>query len=246
MLDLNQIVMDSMKSITEEKLVETMVKAQLEATIKEVIKDVFKDWSPFGKQLKKEIEEGMKIDFDKLELASYNDLVLTYIKEEIEKSIHSEGLTSIKEQVTNLLSDHKDVYTITEIIDTIRDEYKDEDEKITLIIEDEGRFVHVYLDSESDKKRWDCEYRFGVSLETKKEEDKIYRNESNFENTGKVYTMQINDSKISSVDMVNGMNGIKEIFYKIHLTGAKVKFDNGTDVDDYYVYHRDEDEREEY
>ena len=237
MLDLNLIVANAMKEITEEKTVEKLVKKQLEETITDVVQKNFNSWSSFGKSLEKHIESELNVNFKELNMVSYNDFVLKVIQESLDKDMYGAGREHLQNSLDNILKNSKEEYTLTELLDELRDEYRSEDDgdELTLHIERDGMFVHVSFD-ENDVSRYNCKYRLDFMLKDKSASDSDIYGKSL-----KPYHIKIEGGNPKITEIISGLSGVNAILYNMYLSGAELNFDFGLDADNYDLYHvRDE------
>ncbi|MEG1870974.1 MAG: hypothetical protein RR192_03130 [Peptostreptococcaceae bacterium] len=228
MIDLNKIVNDSLIKMEEGNFVENVVKERLEKTITEIVDDVFREWSDFGKNLKSHIETNLNVDLDNLGIEGYNTLVLAAVKEQLDKSITVQGIDKIKESTERMLSDIKDSYTLSEIIETLKEssfidqsEY-DEDDKISLAITKSGIFTHIYMDIEEKN----YEYRYDYKIDIDEE--------------GKPYSIELKGNEIDKNKILGGLYGLDELLFKIYAHGSKIVLDNGMDPEDYDIYFKED------
>lgn len=165
-MDLNVIVNNTLSELKEEGYVEKIVKKQLEKTIQDIIEDSLRSWSDFGKELKQQVQEQMNFNLEKLDIPSYNHVVMNIIKNELERSVHEEGAKQIQESIQDLLGTAKKEYKLSELIKEIvehdcelneldYDDYKE----ITVIVEDKYGSKYVYIDPEEDKPWYQCKYK---------------------------------------------------------------------------------------
>ena len=63
--------------------------------------DALRSYSDFGKKLKKEVETNLAINLEKLDIPSYNQVILNMIQDELDNSIYKEGMETIKEPTGN-------------------------------------------------------------------------------------------------------------------------------------------------
>lgn len=165
-MDLNLIVNNTMAELQKDGYVEKIVKNQLEETIQDIIKDSFRSWSDFGKELKQQVQEQMQFNLDKLDIPSYNQVILNVIKSELERSVHEEGAKRIQENIQEILGTSKEEYKLSELIKEIVEqdcelnelEYDDYKE-ITVIVEDKYGSKYIYIDPEEDKTWYSCKYQ---------------------------------------------------------------------------------------
>lgn len=174
MIDLNKIVNETLVNLEEEKFVEKVVKERLEKTITGIVYDVFREYSDFGKSLKTYIEGNLNVDLDKLGLQGYNTLALEAIKEQLDQTITVQGIEKLKKSTEEMLSDVKDTYKLSEIIEKLKGESleeeweHDEDDRVALFIEGiEGEYRHIYLSEEDTDRKYSCDYQIDVDREGK-------------------------------------------------------------------------------
>ena len=131
-----------------------------------------------------------------------------------------------------MLSDVKDEYTLTEIIGKLKEESSkeewefDEDEKVTLIIEESScGYKHIFLHKEDEERKYDCDYQININGD------------------GKPYNIKLNGDEINAKKILGGFYGLDELLFKIYAHGSKIVLDKGTDPDDYEwdLYYRHED-----
>lgn len=227
MINLNKIVNDSMKQIENEGFVEKIVKEKLEETIKDIVSDTFRSWSNFGENLKKHIEENLNVNLEELNIDGYNTLVLAAVQEKLDLATKVQGVEKIKEAMDEMLKDVKNEYKLSELIEELkgedyRDKYEyDEDDQITLIIEDRYSFKYIYLDKEASKGKYNCDYRIS-----------FYKD--------KIYSLEIKDKEITKNNIMAGFHGLGNTLFKIYASGAKIVLDCGDDPEDYELYYRED------
>lgn len=233
MIDLNKIVNETLVNMESEKFVEKVVQETIEKSIKSIVNDVFRDYSDFGKNLKKYIEANLNVNFDRLGLEGYNGIVLAAIKEQLDRTITIQGVAKIKESMETILSDVKEEYTLSEIIEKIKTddpckelyEY-DYDEHIFLIIEkSSGGYTHIYLDNDEDEP--DRKYEYSYQIDIDKE--------------GKPYSIKIKGDEINTKKIMGGLYGLDKLLFKVYSQGAKITLDQGNDPDNYDLYYNQED-----
>lgn len=81
-MDLNKEIQVITDKVILEKLPE-MVEQHVTSMINSVVKDVFNGYSDTSKQLKKRIEETLKVNLEKFDLIDYNALVAKTINDNL-------------------------------------------------------------------------------------------------------------------------------------------------------------------
>lgn len=232
MIDLNKVVNDTLSEMENEKFVEKIVKDTLEKSIKSIVDDIFRSYSDFGKKLETYIESNLNIDFNRLGLEGYNGIVLAAVKEQLDKSITVQGVEKIKNSMDEMLSDIKEEYTLSEIIEKVKDDSDKEsyeydyDEHVFLIIDkSSGGYTHIYIDNDEDEADRKYDYSYQIDIDNK----------------GKPYSIKFKGDEINTKQIMGGLYGLDKLLFKIYASGAKIKLDQGDDADDYDLYYNQED-----
>lgn len=223
-MDLNKMVMNSLSRMESEGKVQEIVDKHVAKTIESVVDDAFGSWSDFSKNLKKQVEEKLQVNFEELDLASYNALIMKVVKEKLDDSIANEGVKRINESIDSLLGSAKSEYKLSELVKEMSEEVDTDDmgyeeyHEMTMHIDDSFILSKIIaLDPESDKSKYDCKYRFWVDNKT-----------------GKVSNIQIReDSHRTSREVhefdaraiMRGFHGLEETLFKIYANGSKVIVD---------------------
>lgn len=225
MIDLNKIVNDSLIEIEESGIVKETIKKKIEKTIDDIIDDLFRSYGTFGKQIKKEIEENLQIDTNQLKIVGYNAYIAQFVKEYLDTSIMTKGMDNLKEQMDNLLTNMKSEYTLSELISLFKESVdSDDNDRIGLIIKEEGSFSYIYLDNGNNigNNKYSYQYRIGL-------------------HDGKVFSFEYKNKPISLEMMTESFYGLKRMFVLMYASGSKIIFDKGLYEEDYDLYYDDDD-----
>lgn len=222
-MDLNKMAMDSLSKMESEGKVQAIVEKHVESTVNDVVKDLFGNWSDFSKELKNKAKEALQINFDELNLSTYNHLILQAIKDKLDDEITTQGVNQIKNQIEGLLSDTKREYKLSELVKELTQEIEgideigyDEYHEMTLHVDDPYGSYWIGMDAKNDIGEYSCKYRLHVSKE------------------GTVYSVKINEEEYSrkrSIDefdlkaVMKGLSGLEETLFKIYASGAKLIID---------------------
>lgn len=222
-MDLNKMVIESLAKMESEGKVQAIVEKHVESTVNDVVKDLFGNWSDFSKELKNKAKEALQINFDKLNLSSYNHLILQAIKDKLDDEITNQGIAQIKNQIEGLLTDAKREYKLSELVKELADEVEGRDElgyeeyhEMTLHVDDPYGSYWIALDARNDINEYSCKYRLHVNKE------------------GQVYSVTINEQEYSrkrSIEefdvkaIMKGLHGLEETLFKIYASGAKLIID---------------------
>lgn len=233
MIDLNKIVNDALVELEKERFVETAVKKRLEKTIEEIIDDTFRKWGTFGENLKSYIDKNLNVNIENLGIEGYNTLALKAIQEELDKVITTQGIEKIKDTTREILSDVKSEYTLSEIIEALKEEnlkeeYEfDEEDTIAIIIEGvEDGYKHIYLSMEEPTSSYGSvsKYKYDYQIDINR--------------LGKPYSIKLKNEEIDTKKILGGLYGLDKLLFKIYSSGAKIILDKGMDPEDYDIYYR--------
>jgi len=165
-MQLEKTVEEKLNKIIKDGFVESIIEEKLKETIKATIDDCLRSYSDFGKELKTKITQSLSLGDMKLDLPSYNQLILTWITEIINNTIISVGKQQIEENLKKFFKPlEKSVYKISEIIEKFTDGFDSDGEcgEITFIVDDDNEdYIYYHFDAESDKRMYECEYTIGT------------------------------------------------------------------------------------
>lgn len=222
-MDLNKMVMNSLATMESEGKVQKIVEKHVESTVNEVVNDLFGSWSDFSKDLKNKAKEALQINFNDLNLATYNHLILQAIKDKLDDEITNQGVVQIKNQIESLLSDTKREYKLSELVKELTEEIEDLDElgyedrhEMTLHIDKPYGSWWIGLDSRENISEYNCKYRLHVN-----EEGKVYSVEIKEKEFGVSRSIENFDIKA----VTKGLHGLEETLFKIYASGAKLIVD---------------------
>lgn len=229
-LDLNAIVNDAMADISASGFVQETIKKRLQDTTKEIINDLFKEYGTFGKQLKQHISDRLQINFDKLDLASYDVMIINHLQELMDQGVKTLGLEKLHEMMNKMLKDAKDEYKLSELVKEMKDyasEHNDHDNasEVGMIIDrDFSLTTYIYLDPRGDQSS-KYRYKYLICVDAK---------------TGEVTRIQIDDKKFDNKTIMSGLYGFDEQLFRLFAHGSKITIDED-EVDLEYPEREDED-----
>ena len=225
MIDLNKIINEKIIEIEKDGFVEKTIEDNLKKCLESVISDIFSYSGPVRDGIKNHIKENLNVNLDDLNIPQYNTLVVQAVNKKVKEMIEIQGINKLNECIDKMLIDVKEEYTLSEIIEQLKeDDYKEkyeysEDDYLTLIINgDEDGYKRIYLDLESDKSKYSCDYEIAIDKE------------------GKIYSTHLGDIDITKKIKIGNLYGLNEMIFKIYSSGAKIILDQGMDPDDYDTY----------
>lgn len=170
-MDIQIVVQQQLEKIINEGKLEAIVRAKVEKTVEEVVQDMVRSYSDFGKGLKEEINKAFKIDFEQISAVDYNHIVVTIVKEQLDKRL----LESVKEPIVAEIDGYlgvleKKEWKLSELVDEFKKHERSDDrdnERMTLHVNKSNYgSTHVYIDKDSGKQSYDCEYQFSITTKT--------------------------------------------------------------------------------
>lgn len=213
-MDLNVIINNTLSELKEEGYVEKIVKKKLEKTIEDIIEDSLRSWSDFGKELKQQVQAQMQFSLERLDIPSYNQVILNVIKGELERSVHEEGAKRIQESIQEILGTSKKEYKLSELIkEIVEDDCElnelsyEEYQKITVIIENRYGNTYIYIDPEEDKDWFQCKYKIVLNGD------------------GIVWRAEIGDKSFDNKVIMGGLYGADATIFKMWTRKAKLTID---------------------
>jgi len=229
LIDLNKAINDSLAKIESENYVQEVVEKKIKKTLESIINDCLSAYGNFGKNLKAEIEANLNINLKELDIPGYNLLVLNAVKEKLNQVITVQGIEKINEAMDKMLADVKPEYTLSEVIEALREHEKsckDSGDRMTLFIEESSSskgYVDVYLDDDKQNHKYSCDYQIRIDP------------------NGTVWNVKMDGRELDKNKEFGVLFGVEELLFKIYATGAKLIIDKD-DVDDYDLdYYREED-----
>ncbi|MNB92491.1 hypothetical protein D3C75_395950 [compost metagenome] len=162
------------------------------------------------------MKKQLEINLDKLDIPSYNQVILNVVKSEIDRSIHKEGAERMQEQLQELLGTGKNEYKLSELIkEMVGDDLElnelsyEEVEEISVHI-DKSSYgnTYIYMDPEADKSQYRCKYMIAI------EED------------GTVWRAEVKDKAFDNRVIMGGLYGVEAKLFKMWTQKAKLIIDD--------------------
>lgn len=230
-INITELTNNAVSKIITSGFIEKKIEENIEATISSVVRDIFVSYGDFGKSLKDVLSQKMKINFSDLDIPVYNEYILSLIKSVVDKELADAGYQKIADRVKEILGETlKSDYKITEVFDLFMEQtrgWKDQDDTATLIIKKNYSSWWISIDEDSDKREYECKYRFSVG------EDKLI-NSLDIGSRGNSGYLSKPVARITT-------DAFGEFLLKAKGQGVKIEMDE-TDVDYFNLnYHEDDD-----
>jgi hypothetical protein len=224
--NIRDMVISAFDNVSESGFIAECVKKNIESTVKSIVEDCFRSYGDFGRELEKKIKSSVLCTMDRVSLPEYNKLVINMIQNYVDEIVKNDGLNRMKEDLEKLLCGENKEWKLSEIIEEMKSDSEDDAKEndwyeISLHIKDDGMgFIHIDIDPEPDKERWECR----LSLMTYKDEL------ANLKFKGKDFSKQF---------FIGDLYGFEKTLFQIYSRRAKIICDE-PEVSKYYSHSDDE------
>lgn len=227
---LEKIVADSFAKIVESGAIEKAIEQKLGETIVNIVQNELRDYSDFSKTLKEHVKTSLQVNFDKLDLPSYNDLILRVIRQTVLSKSELLIQQNFVPQIEMLLAPAPSEIKISKLIANFIEYSKSDDcscsgpDQISLIIETtDYNSKWVSFDKDPNKMPHQCAYRFGVS-----------------DSDGHMFALRIDDAEVKKYLYVGEFYNFERDLFQMYAAKTKVIFDaDADDIDTSYPGHGD-------
>lgn len=215
MQELKAAVAGAFDKAASDGLIQQAIEKHVSETVIAAIRDCLREYSDFGNQVKDAVKNAMKVDFDRLGLPGYNDLVLKLIRQTVEKHTDDQLKEQVEKQMTDLLAPAPATITLSQLVaDFIKRNtnyyscHCDGPTEITLIVEDIQHGMRwISMDKADGKDKYECDVRFLWS-----------------ESDGHISALRFDRNEVSKTLFV-GLYGFERDLFQMHVSGTKLIID---------------------
>jgi len=168
-MELEKIIEQQFGEIVKSGFIENTIGKQLEKTIESIVYDCISKYSDFGKEVEKQVKQALSLGNMKLDLPSYNQLVLTWITDIINNTIISTGKEQIEKNLKKFFKPlEKSEYKISEIISAFIEDVDRHEESGEITFQrsesnvSDG-YIDYYFDKESNTNKYSCTYQLSIN-----------------------------------------------------------------------------------
>jgi hypothetical protein len=224
--EMQRMVLGAFQSLEEDGTLENLVRAQVKQTMEGLIKESLREWSDFGKNLKAHLEEQVKVNFNALNLPTYNHILMQTIEQAFLDVAMDSGLAQVRDRIRELFGcDHPSTLKLSALVKGMRDEWDPEtdgwDHKMTLHIDDRDHCIFIYMDPEERKEQYQCRFRIFLSRDRETK-------------TMKVTSCEDKEDKSNGVQIGRCRKGIMASLIAAFMRGAEFEIDCDEDCEDLY------------
>ena len=125
MIELQQIVDQKIKAMTEDGTMAKRIEDGIESAINSAIESQFQRYGDITKQLENAISDGLRIKTDDIPFECYNQQMLVAVKQKLGNLFASEASSKFMAEMDKLLAPAPKEMTIVELVNTIAATWKD-------------------------------------------------------------------------------------------------------------------------
>ncbi|MCE3262658.1 MAG: hypothetical protein K0R43_1737 [Pseudoduganella sp.] len=169
MKDLQQAVATAFENVVASGVIEQAIEKQLTDTITTAIRDHLREYSEFGKAIKLKVQQAVGVDLERLNLPSYNELILQIIRRQTDGLLQSEAAKQLESNMEKLLQAAPPEIKLEALIEGFIEQFKEDrlGEPFSLHIERNYGSTYVCFDKEAGKSQYRCAYRLAVDKDGK-------------------------------------------------------------------------------
>lgn len=236
-MNLNEVAKLAVESYLQSPKAIEKIGAVVESTVNRAIEETLSSYSEFGKQLKKSVEESLRIRGE-IELPEYNQTILNLIAAQLEKATQDSIQRQVAERMTDLLEPAPAEIKLSELVEEYRKYLKDRTDSGCVcdsshefhfsIRESSGSFLYVQFSEEQLEKHGQPDIEFGLA---KRDRDGVKRYE--------MFTLSFDQAKNVQREMFAGpLYGFQRRLFQMHAAKTAVIVDVSEDgVDTSYGDH---------
>ncbi|MBC2137700.1 hypothetical protein HCA93_15560 [Listeria innocua] len=224
-MDFNKMVNNSLSKMEKNGEMQKLIDKHVALAVESAVQESFGTESAFSYKLKSTATEALQINFNDLDLVSYNHMILQAIKDKLVDGTN-DGVAQIKTEIESLLANTKCEYKLSELLEELSHEIIDIDyeecHEMTLHIDNIDEFYFfVYMDQKKDVSEYACKYKLILDGTGKLHSVRVRYTESGLK--GIVNEFDIFDFGVK--EMMMGMHGLGETLSKIYTSQARIIID---------------------
>lgn len=212
--------------VAKSGVIEDAILKAVENTITKVVAESLSSYSDFGKQVKEAVTKSLAIG-DELDLPKYNEMVIAVVRRQVEAETKRTIEGRVTERITDLLDPAPEEIKLSKLVeqytDWLRDRYNDgcvchgETTFTFLMEESDYGHRHVYIDRESDKRKYDCDVHISLTKD------------------GRMYHLRLSRESQDKLFAGQSIYGFEKAVFNMHAAGTRIIVDiDQDDVDTNY------------
>lgn len=167
-----KMIENAFQKIADSGKIEQKIEETIQKSVESIINDLLKSYSDFGKSLKEQLSEKIKIDLDKIDLPTYNKMIENYIRENVNSQMKEHAKKLIDDNLKEILSVEEKDWKLSEFIEEFKSQLEEYDgerygSSMTCIVDTSeyghGDMHHIYIDEDENVEKYRCKIRLFVS-----------------------------------------------------------------------------------
>lgn len=207
-----------------EGALEKAITEKVDRMIDDVVSDAFRSYGDIAKSMKDAITSSITPNLNDLgQFPSYHDFVMKSLTAAVTRFQDEKLQAVIDKEMTELFSELPEELTLSWVLEQIKAQIKGDDDEerdgydLTLIINEDGSFTHIYIDKEDGASKYECEYQIDI-------------------HNGEIYSVSINGSKQSKGICVGPLYRFEKAIFNAYVMRANLTLDKGSDESQYDTY----------
>lgn len=221
-------VLDMFGQILQQRInegaLEKAITEKVDRMIDDVVSDAFRSYGDIAKSMKEAITASITPNLEDLgTFPTYHHFVMQSLKTAVTHFQDEKLQAVIDKEMKELFSEIPEELTLSWVIDQIKEQIKGDDDDyregqdLTLIIDEDGSFTHIYIGKEPEQDKWQCEYK----IDTHK---------------GEIYSVKVDGKEKSNSVCVGPLYRFEKAIFNAYVMRANLILDQGTDESSYDTY----------
>jgi hypothetical protein len=217
MNDLKFAVSTAFGNVVASGAIEQAIEKQLAETISSLIKTELREYSDFGKAIKDRVQQAVGVNLDRMDLPSYNDLILQIIRRQVDGIMQSEAAQQLESNMAKLLEQAPVQITLEKLIEDFVEANKEDKEgqDFTLLIERKYGSTYICLDEDAGKSEYSCDFRIAVDQD------------------GAVYSLMLGAKDVAKTLFMGPFYGFERTLFQLYAAKSKVIVAADADASDF-------------
>lgn len=217
MEDLKSAVSTAFANVVASGAIEQAIEKQLADTIGSLIKAELREYSDFGKAIKDRVQQAIGVDLKRLDLPSYNDLILQILHRQVDGIMRSEVAQQLESNMAKLLEQAPAEITLDKLIEQFIEANKEDKEgqDFTLLIERKYGSTYICLDEDAGKSEYNCDFRLAIDKD------------------GQVYSLMLGAKDVAKTIFMGPFYNFERTLFQLYAAKSKVIVPDGAEPHDF-------------
>lgn len=207
-----------------EGALEKAITEKVDRMIDDVVSDAFRSYGDIAKSMKAAITDSITPNLGELgRFPQYHNFVMRSLETAVTHFQNEKLQAVIDKEMKEIFSELPEELTLSWILEQIIDQVKsdDDDERegydLTLFIDGDGSFTHIYISKEELKSKYTCEYQIDI-------------------HNDEIYSVKVDGKDTSKAICVGPLYRFEKAIFNAYAMRAKLTLDKGRCSGDYDTY----------